>query len=161
MVTPTGRKMDIIRSYDNSAITPLASFWSTVVANFVTPDGFACLHPRHTLKRLQVTKPGRLRIREYIALEKYVKRGFRRVDNMFWMPLMEPVTCSHRHVGGLEAGISRFDPLGERRLPVFKSRDGWRTLNVESEDAESAESCALHHVLPESYEGILEVNVLD
>ncbi|TFK87830.1 hypothetical protein K466DRAFT_441640, partial [Polyporus arcularius HHB13444] len=54
--TPTGRMLDLVRSRDKSAMSPMLEFWSTLPANFITPDAFACLYHKYTLNRQIVLK---------------------------------------------------------------------------------------------------------
>ncbi|TFK87791.1 hypothetical protein K466DRAFT_446806, partial [Polyporus arcularius HHB13444] len=49
--TPNGRRVDVIRSPSNNAITPLRFFWSSAVMNFISPDACFCGFPRATLAR--------------------------------------------------------------------------------------------------------------
>ena len=105
-----------------------------------------------------VTKPGRLKAREVDAMEKYEQRGFRRVEHVYWMS-SEPAPCGHHNVAGVDAMISRFDPLGGGHLPVFKCGDGWRTMGSGPGGGIASAACNDHVVLPASYTGVLEVNV--
>ncbi|RDX53639.1 hypothetical protein OH76DRAFT_1307484, partial [Lentinus brumalis] len=56
LYTPSGRRVDVIRSPSTSPITPLRFFWSTTVINFMTPDAYVCGFPHATLSRLGVLK---------------------------------------------------------------------------------------------------------
>ncbi|KAI0698729.1 hypothetical protein C8Q76DRAFT_585922, partial [Earliella scabrosa] len=49
--TVTGRYVDIIRSPIDTPVAPLHSFWSTLVTNFLTPDGCGCGFPEGTVYR--------------------------------------------------------------------------------------------------------------
>ncbi|TFK79344.1 hypothetical protein K466DRAFT_438712, partial [Polyporus arcularius HHB13444] len=49
--TSSGRRIDVIRSPSNNAITPLRFFWSSAVMNFISPDACFCGFPRATLVR--------------------------------------------------------------------------------------------------------------
>ncbi|KAI0722563.1 hypothetical protein C8Q76DRAFT_580948, partial [Earliella scabrosa] len=49
--TPTGRNVDIVCSPVNNALTALHMFWSTLVTNFLTPDGCGCGFPAGTMNR--------------------------------------------------------------------------------------------------------------
>ncbi|KAI0708386.1 hypothetical protein C8Q76DRAFT_583424, partial [Earliella scabrosa] len=52
----TGRKVDVIRSIVHSPVTPLRHFWSTLVTNFIFPDGCACGFPHATMSRRGLIK---------------------------------------------------------------------------------------------------------
>ena len=54
--TKTDRFVDVIRSSMNSPVTPLHAFWSTLVMNFVTPDGCVCGFPEGTLNRQGIVR---------------------------------------------------------------------------------------------------------
>ncbi|KAI0746102.1 hypothetical protein C8Q76DRAFT_585539, partial [Earliella scabrosa] len=49
--TSTGRNVDIVCSPVDDAITALHAFWSTLVANFISPDGCGCGFPAGTMNR--------------------------------------------------------------------------------------------------------------
>ncbi|RDX53624.1 hypothetical protein OH76DRAFT_1308788, partial [Lentinus brumalis] len=49
--TPTGRRVNVVRSHANNPISPLRCFWSTLTMNFLTPDGCVCAFPSATLAR--------------------------------------------------------------------------------------------------------------
>ncbi|KAI0745184.1 hypothetical protein C8Q76DRAFT_607138, partial [Earliella scabrosa] len=49
--TPTGRHVDIVRSSTSNPVTPLRAFWTTLVMNFLTPDGCVCGYPGGTMAR--------------------------------------------------------------------------------------------------------------
>ncbi len=74
--TPTGARVDVIRSPSNSPLTPLRFFWSSLVVNFITPDGCGCGYPSSTLHRIGVLKPGLFRLRDKNAVAKYEGRCF-------------------------------------------------------------------------------------
>ncbi len=76
LYTPSGRRVDVIRSPSTTPITPLRFFWSTAVINFVTPDAYVCGFPHATLSRLGVLKQGPLGRRDKLAIAKYEQRGY-------------------------------------------------------------------------------------
>ncbi|KAI0722571.1 hypothetical protein C8Q76DRAFT_578456, partial [Earliella scabrosa] len=47
--TRTGRRVDVIRSPTDSPIIPLNFYWTTLVMNFIVPDGYFCGYPLDTL----------------------------------------------------------------------------------------------------------------
>ncbi|KAI0705717.1 hypothetical protein C8Q76DRAFT_597440, partial [Earliella scabrosa] len=75
-VTTTGRNVDVIRSIVHSPVTPLRYFWSTLVTNFIFPDGCACGFPHATLSRRGLIKDGPLTLKDRLAVAKYLERGF-------------------------------------------------------------------------------------
>ena len=45
-ITPTGRHMDVIQSRQETPLSPLRDFWTSLLANFVTPNGCGSAYPR-------------------------------------------------------------------------------------------------------------------
>ncbi|KAI0698756.1 hypothetical protein C8Q76DRAFT_589110, partial [Earliella scabrosa] len=54
--SPTGRAVDVIRSYFRNPLPPLYYFWSTLLVNFIGPGGCVCAYPALTLQRRGVLK---------------------------------------------------------------------------------------------------------
>ncbi len=74
--TPTGRRVNVVRSHANNPISPLRCFWSTLTMNFLTPDGCVCGCPSGTLRRQAVVKLEPLNDREQRARQRYERRGY-------------------------------------------------------------------------------------
>ncbi|RPD53772.1 hypothetical protein L226DRAFT_525847 [Lentinus tigrinus ALCF2SS1-7] len=74
--TPTGRRVDVIRSPSNNPITPLRFFWSTHLMNFLTPTACVCAFHSATLLRQGALKNTRLNSRDRAAKAKYEDRLF-------------------------------------------------------------------------------------
>lgn len=73
-----GNNIDIIRSSSEISTYPLPSFHTTLVMNYLAHDHICVAYPRHTLRRIGVLHPGRLRIAEtdIEGAVKYLHRGF-------------------------------------------------------------------------------------
>ncbi|KAI0750151.1 hypothetical protein C8Q80DRAFT_1078057, partial [Daedaleopsis nitida] len=54
--TPTQQSVDVVRSSCNSPLRPLHGFWTTLLKNFICPDGAACAYPHPTLRRRAFVK---------------------------------------------------------------------------------------------------------
>ncbi|KAI0713791.1 hypothetical protein C8Q76DRAFT_586439, partial [Earliella scabrosa] len=54
--TKDRREVDVIRSAANNPCLPLTSFWSTLLINFLTPDGCVCGFPSPTFVRTGALK---------------------------------------------------------------------------------------------------------
>ena len=74
--SPTGRAVDVLRSYSPSPLPPLYFFWSTLLFNFIGPGGCVCGFPRRTLAGEGVLKPGPLTKKDDASVSRYVQRGF-------------------------------------------------------------------------------------
>lgn len=127
--TPTRRLVDVVRSPTQNPVTPLHAFWSTVVMNFLTPDGCGCAYPAGTLRRQGFLKSGLLTPRDELALNKYNARGFLTTSDP-WVD--RPDTIEHllsTVFGDADAGVLYFRPEVSMEcpdLPVYHTSDGWR-----------------------------------
>ena len=125
-ITPTGRRVDVIRSPTGSPITPLRFFWSTLVMNFITPRACVCGYPSATLERVGVLKQGRLRVRDKAAIAKYRDdRAFYFVGDE-WRNTLE--MWDHLFFGerDLLALDYRISPGADRAdLPIKFTARGW------------------------------------
>ncbi|KAH6874124.1 hypothetical protein BKA70DRAFT_1240661 [Coprinopsis sp. MPI-PUGE-AT-0042] len=76
----TGKKINVICSFLSSALIPILLFHSTLLMNWISQDGIACLYPGLTLRKrgLQNEFPARSKTKE--ALLKYRERGFQIVS---------------------------------------------------------------------------------
>lgn len=74
--TPTGRRVNVVRSHANSPISPIRCFWSTLTMNFLTPDGCVCAFPSATLSRQGAVKLEPLTLKEEHAMKRYTERGY-------------------------------------------------------------------------------------
>ncbi len=125
LYTPSGRRVDVIRSPSNSPITPLRFFWSTAVMNFMTPNAYVCGYPVLTLDRLGILKHGKLRPRDKAAIAKYEGRGYHFIGEE-WRDMMD--TWDYLFFGQREALVIDFrlrihDPTAV--LPIKKTSRGW------------------------------------
>lgn len=68
--------IDIISAAADAVTLPIATFWSTLVMNYITDDTVVCLYPQTTLQREGLLNPSACRVRAERCAEKYVKRGF-------------------------------------------------------------------------------------
>ena len=127
--TKTNLHVDVIRSSMNSPITPIHAFWSTLVMNFLTPDGCACGFPRGTLQRQGIIR-GILRTdNDHAAVAKYEGRGFHLSGGPWSRSLSDPATWDVDYFGDTDALILTFRLRLDEHvppLPVIHSKRGWR-----------------------------------
>ena len=62
--TTTGRMVDLVRSPVGTPLTPLHSFWSTLVCNFIAPDGCGCAFPAGTMLRKGIVRGTYLSVKD-------------------------------------------------------------------------------------------------
>ena len=131
--TPTSRFIDVVRSPLNTPITPLQSFWSTLVCNFISPDGCGCGYPAVTMRRVGVVKSGYMSERDIDAAQKYAARGFGLVQDD-WMTLpSDPATWEPRYFGDHDAMVVSFRKTADSELPELPVQyaDGrWKIPSV-------------------------------
>lgn len=137
--TMTGRKVDLVRSRDKSAMSPMLDFWSTLPANFITPDAFACLYHKYTLNRQIVLKVGILGSEDTSAVRKYVDRGFKVVSNRYWVA-WGFYPNGGGQIASVRALVSSMDPLNPERkstsLPIRRGSYGWFLRGAVNEDTD-------------------------
>ncbi|KAI0745891.1 hypothetical protein C8Q76DRAFT_790209 [Earliella scabrosa] len=127
--TPTGRYVDVIRSSMSSPVTPIRAFWSTLVMNFITPDGCACGFPRGTLDRRGAVR-GELNVeKDRVAADKYAERGFHFTGGPWSRSLSDPSTWDVDYFGDIDAIVLPYrlrlrDEL--HSMPIVRTKRGWR-----------------------------------
>nr|VWO99879.1 Putative adhesin glycosyltransferase [Ganoderma boninense] len=129
-VTAAGERLDVIQSTDGNPATPLTSFWSSVVVNFLTPHGAASAFPVHTLDHVALVtntiESGKL----LAAQDKYKARGFQFVVANGWAPVTQPVgepgrVISVQPILAVDfASVWSADPYTPP-LPVRRVGPGW------------------------------------
>lgn len=123
--TPLMRRVNVVCSPSNNPITPLRHFWTTIMENFLTPDGCLCAFPSGTLDMRGATKLDPLMSRELETLAVYEERGFvfggeelrRELD------VWDYIFFGQRQLLAVDFRRN----LGARRhkLPVFQTERGW------------------------------------
>lgn len=128
-VTQTNRRVDVVRSTTGTAVTPLNGFWSTLMQNFITPDGAACGYPDATLERRGVISQDHYQtdsIRS--AIIKYEARGYTLVQDE-WRVEFQPSYIRHQHYFGDRNAVvvdfrrAPYDP--QPSLPIHPTRRSW------------------------------------
>lgn len=74
--TPKGGRVNVVCSHANFPLSPLRSFWTSLMMNFLTPQGAVCGFPSATLKRQGALKVEPLSNREDRSVDRYRRRGF-------------------------------------------------------------------------------------
>ncbi|KAI0712624.1 hypothetical protein C8Q76DRAFT_797458 [Earliella scabrosa] len=130
--TSTGRNVDIVCSPVDDAITALHAFWSTLVANFISPDGCGCGFPAGTINRKGFVKAGSLTQRDLAAVIKYTRRGFTIVHDRWQSMDDDPSMWDIDYFGDVDAMALSFrlhandQPLP---LPVERTDRGWHIIH--------------------------------
>ena len=75
--TLTGRMVDVIRSRRDSPVSPLVQFWTSLLVNFVYPDGCASAYPRMMFNGRGYVREYGMTATDHIAMCKYMSRQFR------------------------------------------------------------------------------------
>ena len=74
---PGQKKIDVVISTNDNALLPIATFWGSVVQNYMAADSFAIAYPRNTLKRIGYIAPDRAHLAKTVrCVQKYHTRGF-------------------------------------------------------------------------------------
>ncbi|KAI0710063.1 hypothetical protein C8Q76DRAFT_695189 [Earliella scabrosa] len=127
--TREGKEVDIIRSPTDSAIDPLNVFWSTVVKNFICPEGAGCGFPDLTMVHTGVLKAGELTKKDEAAVQKYERRGFTFINAPWWYGMDDDIRWERNFFGDKKPAIVDFrtsPTVKAPRLPIFYTRHGWR-----------------------------------
>ncbi|RPD77252.1 hypothetical protein L226DRAFT_569441 [Lentinus tigrinus ALCF2SS1-7] len=138
--TPTGRRVDVIRSPSNNPITPIRFFWSTHLMNFITPTACVCGFHSATLHRQGALKADLHHPTDIAAREKYEKRLFTFYGDELRRKLD---VWDYLFFGELRALVVDFrmkfdDP--KTHLPIRDTARGWvpnvnQTLRLSGESA--------------------------
>lgn len=123
--TRLDQRVNVICSPSNNPITPLRYFWSTIMGNFVIPDGALCGFPSGTLNGRGVLKVDGLTLREVATLDKYEERGFvfggeelrRELD------VWDYIFFGQRRL--LAVDFRRDHKDARKDFPVFRTERGW------------------------------------
>ena len=76
--TPSNRLVDVIRSRRDSPLSPLLRYWTSLLVNYISPDGFASAFPRMLFNGTGYCKEFGMTTRDNLAMEKYTARHFRK-----------------------------------------------------------------------------------
>ncbi|KAI0056642.1 hypothetical protein BV25DRAFT_1786274, partial [Artomyces pyxidatus] len=77
LLTPSGRRVDVITAIRNSPTEPMTQFWTTLVCNYMSADSVCITYPRTTFEGVGYINPLRAneaRVRS--CMTKYSSRGF-------------------------------------------------------------------------------------
>ncbi len=164
LCTDQGMHLDLVRSFDNCSVSPLLEFWSTLLANFITPLLFACLYPRYTLDWLSVQKVGYLSPSDREAIQKYRTRGFEMSQDRYWVCWGYELNCASQ-IAGDNAVVASMDPLtvsGADSSPIVRATYGWFLNGFGQDQSQWRLGCPAVSVIPVSvpalgYDGVLEI----
>ena len=129
--TSSGREVDVIRSAVNSPVTPLNCFWSTLVINFITPDGCACGFPERTLAHKGLLKSNPTTDRDKEAIAKYEGRGFTFISNAGSKTVYDPSSWDPGYFGDTSAIVLPYRLRlsdGLEPFPITRMRRGWQFI---------------------------------
>jgi len=151
-----GRIIQIVCSVDNSSMSPLAAFWTTLLRNFVTPFGLVVGYPMLTLSRRGVLAGRHTELVHKLNRRKYERRGFDfRAHPQDWvdiwhasqgMCLKDGYMCPNepRYFGDGGTLIAPFSPisgLGAWGL-VRRAPFGWSRSWILGGDTCDSEACS-------------------
>ncbi len=123
--TPTGRRVNVVRSHANNPISPLRCFWSTLTMNFLTPDGCVCAFPSATLARQGAVKVEPLTLKEEHAQRRYTQRGYTFGDDLLREELdsWDYIFFGEPHL--LAVDFRKKFSYTRPYYPVMPTRRGW------------------------------------
>ena len=84
--TPSNRLVDVIRSRRESPISPLLRYWTSLLVNYLSPDGFASAFPRMLFNGMGYCKEFGMTARDTTAMEKYTAQHFRKGAPFTFLP---------------------------------------------------------------------------
>ncbi|KAI0054754.1 hypothetical protein BV25DRAFT_1816584, partial [Artomyces pyxidatus] len=130
LLTPDGKKVDIIAATRNAPLLPITYFWTTLVTNYMTADSICLAYPRLTLQGIGLLNPIRIPAPRVLkCISKYQKRRFTfkdfaaapSVHHTFHNP--KPLLCPHTFRTFTDTGCLQvhFSPNRNRvqPLPLF------------------------------------------
>ena len=126
--TPSGRRMEIIRSASSNPVSPLLYFWSSAVVNFITPHGAVCGYPKHTLIGEGFLRDARPSRKVVSARAKYEARGFKFEEVQSWRsPDWAEQDGRRIFTDGdlLVVDFQRIRPRGKVTLPIERATTAW------------------------------------
>ena len=135
-LTLTGRTVDVIRSRRETPLTPLMQFWTSLLVNFVAPNGCGSAYPRMMFKGKGYVKEFGMTVRDTTAMRKYTARPFREDEGFSFVPELwgtwkDPAYWVRDYFSDREAMVVDFrvkyrDPVPS--LPVQPLLDGWKLV---------------------------------
>ncbi len=121
----SNRRIDIICSPSDNPITPLRFFCSSLLMNFLTPDGCVCGFPSATLSRLGVLRMAAPSLRDRLAVIKYEKRGFdfQADDLRDLLDMWDYLFFGQRNLLAMDFRVNLADDKAV--LPILYTLRGW------------------------------------
>ena len=135
-ITPTKRSVDVIRSRRPTPLSPLVSFWTSLLVNFLTPDCVVSAFPRMVFNGRGYVKEFGMNARDTAAMRKYSGRMFQENEYFTFVPelwgsWMDPFYWRKDYFSDRSALVIHFrskvqDPLPP--VPVVPISDGWKMV---------------------------------
>ena len=124
--TQHGKKIDVIQSVDPNPAVPLTHFWTSLVVNFITPQGAVCAYPRSTLRRRGLVLDRPVPTRTVAARAKYEARGMSFEPVAHWIPRFLGTDNMLFADGNLLVLDFRPKPaMPPSELPIRRGLEGW------------------------------------
>ena len=134
--TPTNRSVDVIRSRRANPVSPLVSFWTSLLVNFIASDCFASAFPRMVFNGKGYIKEVGMNARDEAALRKYTSRRFQGTEYFAFVPelwgtWMDPLYWQKDYFSDSQALVVDLRakvhyPVSS--MPVALASDGWKLV---------------------------------
>lgn len=123
--TATGLLVNVICSYSSSPVTPLRFVWSSLLMNFLTPDGCVCGFPNATLRGRAGLLVSDAIVDESETARQYAARGFllQSRDEHGMNDVWDRVSFGERHLLALDYRETFDSPSSP--LPIRPGARGW------------------------------------
>ena len=136
MSTPSARVVDVIRSRRSTPVSPLVQFWTSLLANFVTPDACVASFPRMVFNGKGYIKEFGMTSRDEAAMRKYTAREFRPGERFSFVPELwgtwkDPSYWQKDYFSDRKALVIDFRRRVQDSmppLPIRPSLDGWKLV---------------------------------
>ena len=135
-LTPTGRYLDVMQSRRETPLSPLVECWTSLLTNFVSPNGCGAAYPKLMFEGRGFVKDSSLTSREKGQLLTYMARRFTKGRAFWflskdwgtwrspsWWKKFEDYFCDSM---GLVVDFGMTHPDSRGSLPVQPLSEGWK-----------------------------------
>ncbi len=126
--SPTGHEVDVIQSNIENPTTPLQYFWTTLLANMLTPNCCVCAFPHATFRRRGLVRCGRLSDGDQTAIEKYEGRNFTFVRDTWENAIVDGKSWDGVYFGDIDAFVMDYRTRLDEKppiMPIYRTDRGW------------------------------------
>ncbi|KAH6888305.1 hypothetical protein BKA70DRAFT_1121506 [Coprinopsis sp. MPI-PUGE-AT-0042] len=118
------QRINVCRSANESSVTPILLFHSTVVMNWISFDGVTCLYPALTMKHEGFVNliPSATTEKGTAAIQKYTERGFKlhhyctQIDHHSYVTCHTGKPVTIRLPDGVRVDVPAKNPYCQRRI---------------------------------------------